>query len=207
MNIRTIPESKSSHSLMLELGFALGQNHTFGLVAGRCSAAQAHGIRKLREEKLYKELCEKWEDFCPKYLNMSRVEADRIIRHLAEFGTAYFEVSQITRISPETFRAIAPAVSDGVLHHNGEAIPLNAENSRKVAAAVVDMRSALPKKSAASSESAQLLQQRIHGLADRCVAILAELSRSSSDDYPGITRNWLHLELTRLRDEILRVAA
>ena len=65
MNIRTIPESKSSHSLMLELGFALGQNHTFGLVAGRCSAAQAHGIRKLREEKLYKELCEKWEDFCP----------------------------------------------------------------------------------------------------------------------------------------------
>ena len=141
------------------------------------------------------------------YLNISRAEADRIIRHLAEFGPAYFELSQLTRISPETFRAIAPAVSDGVLHHNGEAIPLNAENSRKVAAAVIEMRGALPKKSAESSEPALDLQQRIHSLADRCVSILAELDRSSSQDYPGITRNWLHMELTRLRDEILRVAA
>ena len=59
MNEQILPESKSGHSLVLELGFALGQSHTFGLVAGRCSAAQAHGIRKLREEKLYKECCEK----------------------------------------------------------------------------------------------------------------------------------------------------
>jgi hypothetical protein len=207
MNKQTLPESNSGHNLLLELGFALGQSHTFGLVAGRCSAAQAYGIRRLREEKLFKECCERWEDFCPNYLNMSRAEADRIIKHLTEFGPAYFEVSQIARISPETFRAIAPAVSDGVLHHNGEAIPLNAENSRKVAAAVAEMRSAIPKKPAASSEPPQDLQQRIHGLADRCVAILAELTRSSSDDYPGITRNWLYHELTRLRDEILRVAA
>jgi len=207
MNEQILPESKSGHSLVLELGFALGQSHTFGFVAGRCSAAQAYGIRRLREEKLFKECCEKWEDFCPTYLNMSRIEADRIIRHLAEFGPAYFEVSQLARISPETFRAIAPAVSDGVLHHNGEAIPLNAENSRKVAAAVAEMRSALPKKSAASSETAQGLQQLMHRLADRCVAILAELDRSSSVEYPGVTRNWLHHELTRLRDEILRVAA
>ena len=79
MNQLTLPESKSGQTLLLELGFALGQSHTFGLVAGRCSAAQAYGIRRLREEKLFKQCCEKWDDFCPMYLNISRAEADRII--------------------------------------------------------------------------------------------------------------------------------
>ena len=36
MNQLTLPESKSGQTLLLELGFALGQSHTFGLVAGRC---------------------------------------------------------------------------------------------------------------------------------------------------------------------------
>jgi hypothetical protein len=206
MNKQTLPEAKPGQKLLLELGFALGQSHTFGLVAGRCSAAQAYGIRKLREEKLFKECCERWDDFCPTYLNMSRPEADRIVRHLAEFGPAYFEVSQLTRISAETFRAIAPAVSDGVLHHNGEAIPLTAENSRKVAAAVAEMRSALPKKSAESSEPVQDLQQRIHSLAERCGAIVAELDRISRDENLGVTRVCLQGVLGQLRDQILRVA-
>ena len=80
MNEGTVPESKTEDTGLLELGFALGQSHTFGLLAGRCSAAQAQGIRRLREEKLYKLCCEKWEDFCPRYLKMSRAEADRIVR-------------------------------------------------------------------------------------------------------------------------------
>jgi hypothetical protein len=29
---------------LLELGIALGQNHAFGVIAGRCSAAQAEGF-------------------------------------------------------------------------------------------------------------------------------------------------------------------
>ena len=138
---------------------------------------------------------------------MSRAEADHIVRLLNEFGPSYFELSQLIRISAETFRAIAPAVSDGMLHHKGEAIPINGENARKVAVAVAEIRGAMPKKSAASSESAQSLQQRVNILADRCVTILAKLDQASSHDYPGITRNWLYHELTRLRDEILRVAA
>jgi hypothetical protein len=40
----------------------------------------------------------------------------------------------LTRVSPQTFRAIAPAIQDGALRYNGETIELNAENSRKVAA-------------------------------------------------------------------------
>src|SRR5689334_20445366 len=122
MHKQIIQNSKAEQTRLMELGFALGQSHTFGLVAGRCSAAQAQGIRKLREDKLYKECCEKWDDFCPTFLNISRAEADRIIRLMDEFGPSYFEVSQVIRISAGTYRAIAPAVSDGVLHYKGEAI-------------------------------------------------------------------------------------
>lgn len=217
MNEHTLPESKTGGSLSMELGYALGQCHTFGLVAGRCSAAQAYAIRGLREQKLFKECCRKWIDFCPEYLKMSRAEADRIIQNLDEFGPAFFEVAQYTRISPEAFRAIAPAVSEGALHHKGEAIPLNAENSRKVAEAIAEMRSALPKKSAVEPGDVQRevkqlsrepdIERRIHNLAERCVAILAELDRMSRDEHLGATRICVRTELARLRDEVLRVAA
>ena len=81
-----LPEKKAVDTGLLELGFALGQSHTFGLVAGRCSAAHAQAIRHVREEKLFKQCCERWEGFCPSYLNLSRAEADRIVRLLDEFG-------------------------------------------------------------------------------------------------------------------------
>ena len=206
MNQDTVSNLRAEDVQLMELGFTLGQNHTFGLLAGRCSAAQAQGIRRLREEKQYKRCCEKWEDFCPRYLKMSRGEADRIIRHLEEFGPAYFELSQLIRISVETFRAIAPAVSDGVLHHKGEAIPINNENSRKVVAAVAEMRSALPKKSAEPTQ-AEDLKQQIHSLAERCVAMVAELDRVVCDQNMGLTRIHLRDELISLREQILRVAA
>jgi hypothetical protein len=203
----TVSNLSAEDAKLMELGFALGQNHTFGLLAGRCSAAQAQGIRRLREERVYRRCCEKWDDFCPKYLKMSRGEADRTVRLLEEFGPAYFELSQLTRISATTFRAIAPAVSDGVLRHNGEAIALTPENSQKVAAAVAEMRSALPKKSVGSSEPEQDTLRRIQDSARRCAEGLAELDKISRDEHLGTMRIHLRNELTRLRDQMLRVAA
>jgi hypothetical protein len=201
-----IPENKAGNPGLLELGIAVGQSQAFGLVAGRCSAAHAQAIRHVREEKLFKQCCERWEDFCPSYLNLSRAEADRIVRLLDEFGPSYFELSQLIRISAETFRAIAPAVSDGVLHHKGEAIAINGENARKVVAAVAEMRSALPKRSAEPSPAAEDLKQQIRSLAERCVAMVAELDRIC-DENLHVTQIYLRDELIRLRDQILRVAA
>ena len=189
----------------MELGFVLGQNHTFGFVAGRCSAAQVQVIRRLREEKLYKQCCEKWDDFCPRYLNMCRAEADRMIRLLEEFGPSYFELAQITRISAAVFRAMAPAVSNGVLHHNGEAIALIPENSRKVAAAVAQMRDALPKAKEVAPEPDVL--KRIQTAAQRCADYLSELEKISRDIEPGVMRVHLRSELHRLNDQIIRIAA
>lgn len=216
MNPESSSELAAVDAALLELGIILGQNLAFGLVAGRCSAATAEGFRRLREEKLYKRCTEKWDDFCPQYLKISRVEADRTIKLLEEFGPAYFEVSQLTRVSPETFRTIAPAIENGVLHHNGEAIELTAGNSRKVAAAVAEIRSAMPKKSNELSEITRQLndlchdsdvQQRIHKLVQCCFTIVGEFEKISRDERLGVARWYFHKSLTTVRDEMARVAA
>ena len=207
MHNQTVSNLRAEDVELMELGVTLGQNQTFGLLAGRCSAAQAQGIRRLREEKLYKRCCDKWDDFCPTYLSMCRSEADRVIRMLDEFGPAYFELSQLTRISAAAFRAIAPAVSDGVLHHNGEAIELSPENSQKVAAAIAEIRSALPKKEPVPSEPEQITLRRIEDVARRCAESLAELDKIGRNEQLGALRIFLRNELTRLRDQMFRVAA
>lgn len=211
MNQDLSTETSAADAALIELGFALGQSHTFGVVAGRCSAAQAQAFRRLREEKLYKRCCEKWDDFCPQYLKMSRSEADRTIKLLEEFGPAYFELSQLTRISPETFRPIAPNIDNGILHHNGEAIELSEENSRRVA----ELRGAIPKKSsevnALVRELHNLLhegdvQQRIDKLAQCCFTIVSEFEKISRDERLGITRVHFQNTLGIVRDEMVRVA-
>src|SRR4051794_11776761 len=105
--------SKPAGPESLETGMLLGQNQAFGLIAGRCSAAQAGAIRRLRNEKLYRSVTAKWGDFCATHLKMSKRNADLIIALFDEFGPTYFEVSQITRMSPETYRAIQPSIQDG----------------------------------------------------------------------------------------------
>lgn len=183
---KSIAELPAADAALLELGLALGQNQAFAVVAGRCSAAQAAGLRRLREEKLYKRCTEHWDAFCAAYLKISRSEADRMIRLWDEFGAGYFEVSQLTRISAETYRAIAPSVRDGVLHFQGEPLELNAENSRKVAAAVAELRSALPAKKAARPIE---MHERLADLDRRCTAILDEFRDISRLERNG--ENWL----------------
>jgi len=125
-----------------DLGTLLGQRKAFGLIAGRCSAAEAETIRRLRQERLYEASKLNWEQFCQTHLGMCRTQADRLIRLLEQFGPDYFELSQLTRIAPEAYRAIAHAVKDGHIHWQSEAIALLPENSEKVAAAVAGLREA-----------------------------------------------------------------
>jgi len=135
----------------IDLGRMIGQREALDIVAARCSAAGAGLLRQLREGKDYGD-CGTWEEFCPKYLHMSKDTANRIIRILDEFGPRYFEITQLTRISPATYRLIAPAIQDGSLHSNGEAIALVPENAKKVAAAVAEMRRAAKVEEAPEAE-------------------------------------------------------
>src|ERR1700674_660050 len=101
----TVSKLAERESTAFDLGKLLGQREAFSLVAGRCSAADAECIRKLRDEGAYK-LKE-------------------------EPGPAYFEGAQFTRISPEAYRTIAPAVTGNAIRWNGEAIELVAANAQR----------------------------------------------------------------------------
>lgn len=216
MNEELPTESTPGDTALLELGITLGQNLAFGLVAGRCSAAQAEALRRLRDERLYLRCAESWLAFCPKYLKMSKTEADRTIKLLEEFGPAYFELSQLTRISPETFRAIAPNLKEGLLHYNGEAIELNSENSRKVATAVAELRRAIPQKSPESRslmrELNELFQEddlskRIERLNQCSTLLVAGFEQIGSEEGLGAKRTFFNSALTWVREELERVAA
>jgi hypothetical protein len=122
----------------------------------------------------------------------------------------------LTRVSPETFRAIAPAIQDGALHYQGEAIELNPENSRRVAAVVAELRSALPKRAAESRSLMREVQGlcheadltvRIKKLNDCGTALVAEFEKISSDEGLGPARVLLHAALAHVCSELSRVAA
>ena len=119
-----------------ELGEMIGLRKAVGSVAGRCSAAAAASIKRMRDQKLFKSRAETWEQFCPKHLGMTSVHANRLIRYLDEFGPEFFHISQLMRISPQEYRALRPAVKDGALVRNGEAIALVPENAEKVTEAI-----------------------------------------------------------------------
>ena len=94
-----------------------------------------------------------------------------------------------------------------MLHHNGEAIELTPENSQKVAAAIAEIRGALPKKLPEPTEPEPITLRRIEDAARRCAESLAELDKIGRDQQLGALRIFLRNELTRLRVQMFRVAA
>src|SRR5690242_10785741 len=96
----------------LILGRRLGQHDAFSAISNRCSAADAETLRDIRDNGLYKETKLTWDRFCRQHMGVSRSYADRLIRHLQEFGPNYFRVSELVEVSPETYRLLAPAVSE-----------------------------------------------------------------------------------------------
>lgn len=147
-----VSERSPEDAGLFELGAVLGQVHAFAVVAGRCSAAQARFLKDLRDSRQYKIRCAEWKEFCPGYLNMSRAQADRIIALYEKYGPPFFELSQLTRISPETYEAVEPLLHEGALHFDGEAIELDPENAQKVAAVVARLRRQAPPQTAESPD-------------------------------------------------------
>jgi len=172
-------DSKTTHSAPaaddFELGMMLGGRKAFASVAGRCSAADADCLRRVRDQKLYLNRAATWDEFCPKYLGLSRGHANRIIRYLEELGPDYFVLAQLTQVTPEQFRAIAPAVREHNIHVNGEAIALLPENSDRVVAAVSELRQAAA--GAPDTNAVERLAEYGRRF-DRLIAQFAEFSRS-----------------------------
>jgi hypothetical protein len=177
--------SPAANTAAFDLGKMLGQRQAFGTIAGRCSAADAECLRRMRDRKLYLERSPTWDEFCQRYLGLSCRHANRIIHWLEEFGPGYFELAQLTRIRPEEFRAIAPAVRDGSIHAHGEAIALIAENSERVAAAVADLRRA-------SATPASTFADRLTAVERRANQVAAELRLLVKESPEGLDKFLLH---------------
>jgi hypothetical protein len=195
-------ELSEDRTELLAVGVALGQNQSFGLVAGRCSAAQAASLARMRAEKHYLQCAPNWRTFCTTYLKISGAEADRIIRNWEDFGAEYFELSQMIRISPERYRAIEPAVKDGALHHNGEAIEFDAANRRRLAIAVSELRAAKPPKKPSRERTPGQRIAEVNRLRARIIADLEELFRL---DLRGETMSQLRDALCELLNEGYRL--
>jgi hypothetical protein len=187
---------------VLDLGVFLGHNQAFALVASRCSAAQAEGLWRLRQEEKYKRLTPHWRDFCSQYLKISGSEADRIIQHWVEFGSEYFDMAQITRIAPYVYRALAPSIKGGALHVNGEAIALNASNASKLAEAVAEMRRSLPPKKPSRPLA---MPEHLAELDKRCTALITEFEEISRTERTGENRPQLTATLSRLASALKRL--
>ena len=196
-----VPAAEVAESL--DLGSVLGQLQAFEMISGRCSAAQAARLRQLREDKAFHRITRRWREFCPRYLKMSGRQADKIIRLWEELGAGYFALAQLTPISPEAYRAIAPTVRDGALHFNGEAIALTGDNSRRVAAAVVELR----RRASHNSGRYLPIHRRIAALDKRATLLVAEFEEISRKERCG--ENWLLFTgvLSRLCAALRRIEA
>jgi hypothetical protein len=123
----------------MDLGLWAGQQRAFGLMAAKASTAQAQCLKRLKDGGEYKATGLTWEQFCVQYLGISRPTADRVIANLEEFGAAYFALSEVTRISANTYRMIAGAVKGDSIELDGESIPITKANAQKIAEAVAEL--------------------------------------------------------------------
>jgi len=159
---------------IVELGTWIGRKQAFGLIAGHCSAADARCLREIRESKRYRDAALSWEEFCPKYLGMSRAQADKVIRQLEEFGQAFFHLAGLTRITERDYRLIAEAVSEEGVEYRGARIAIEAANAVRLAAAAEGLLLEAKPAGAAPSSAAAPAVKKAAKLMD---GALAELHR------------------------------
>src|SRR5215467_12569290 len=133
-------DSTEARALPLSIGTWIGREQAFNAMAHHCSAARVACLKQVRDTEAYKHLNLTWEQFCPEQAGISRVQADRLIRQLEEFGAPYFQLTDIVPVSPAIFREIAPAISDGAIEYLGEQIPIIPENAAKIKTAVNSLR-------------------------------------------------------------------
>jgi hypothetical protein len=177
----------------VELGAWLGRGQAFGMVANQCSAAHAECLRNVRESGSYKLLGLTWEEFCPNYAGLTRPRVDVLIQNLEEFGATYFRLSEIVRISPETYRRMVPKIEGEQIDIGGEMVSIVPENAVRIRLAVHRMRAELQQ---AKEQAEVLASPGITSLQSRLDSCFEETSRMAG-------RILSRLEVTALRGLVI----
>jgi hypothetical protein len=165
-------------SELLDLGAWIGRRQAFGLMAGRCSSAEANCLRQIRDAKAYRNYDLTWEQFCTNHLGISRRLADKLIQQLQEFGENYFQLAAITRIPPEQYRLIAADVTSEGLEFRGERIPFDPDRAALLSAAVQEL---LEKRSIPSPTSSKPVADSLRKADQRISAVIEALERLRSE--------------------------
>ena len=152
--------STSVDEALFDLGTWLGRHQALGMVASRCSAADAECLRSIRQGGRYKRLGLSWERFCSERAGISRAQADRLIRQLEEFGPNYFRLAEMTEVSPATYRLVAGSVSDAGIQVDGETVAICPDNRDRIVAAVEAARKRAKLKTDASERPAEFATLR-----------------------------------------------
>jgi len=158
---------------LVDVGAWIGRQQAFAVIANKCSAAQALSLKQVKETRLFEQLGLNWDEFCRDHAGISRTNADTLIRQLDEFGEAYFRLSEIARISPETFRHIADQVDDQGIEIDGEKLALIPDNAPRIRTAIRTLRAQLRQARAAQVQSNPGVTQ----FQIRLDALLEEVSR------------------------------
>ena len=168
---------------LLELGIIMGQRRAFGMVAGRSSAAQAQCITKIHDEKQYLKVADSWDEYCERFLKMSRRTADRIITLLRRHGPLYFETTALTGLSPAEFARIKHAIQIDGIHVEGDVIALIPENAARAVEAVARLQAEAA--ASAGSGPAEPTHKQVAEL-ERSAAQLCDRFRKTAKTADGV---------------------
>ena len=185
-------EVSVADALGIELGQWMGRREAFGLIAGRCSAADIEIVRRIKEEKLYARMNCTWSQFCSRHLHVARRTVDAEIEHLHRFGPAFFTIRQLTHVRLKDYQAIAPHVTEQGVQLDGRVAPLLPENSEALTAAVQELvkRSGSTPGRAAAAPFDSLFQRC------RAARLALRAYRQKLDDGQKVE---LAIEITQLR--------
>ena len=180
MDDRTTTGAAANPVSTFDLGAWIGRGQALSFVANHCSAAQAECLTRIRKEGLYKALNLTWDEFCKQHTGASRAHADEIIRRLEEFGAAYFRLSEIVRISPQSYRAMQDKVKGETIEVGGESIPITPENAPRIRQAIGALREELRNTQAAQARYSLGITQ-LQARLDACFDDMSALSRRPLD--------------------------
>jgi len=191
-------ESVAVEPAGLKLGQWLGRREAFGLIAGRCSAAEIETVRQIRDEKLYLDLNCTWDECCTRHLHASRRSVERELGYLRKYGPAFFTVRQLTHLAVKEYESIAGHITEQGVNLDGALIAVTADNNHQLAAAVEELlKRAEPRQPKTAPEPVA-----IDAVVKRCRTI-AEQLQSLNGDLDAAQR----LELASAVAEIRSAAA
>lgn len=140
---------------MQDVLIEIGRQQAFGYMASKGAAAQAQILSKIKRQKSYKRLGMTWDDFCMHHAGMSRPTAEAMIKRLEEFGATYFQLSEVVRVSPDTFRQLEGSIEDGVIVYGGDRVEITRNNAERIREIVEASRAEVRRAKQAEADAKQ----------------------------------------------------